>query len=157
MGKALLAIGLALQEISADLPLVFPVHPRTRSQLPPSLLDSSRIQIIEPLGYLDFLGLMAKAKVVLTDSGGIQEEAPSLGKPVVVTRETTERPEAVDAGLAKLVGMNRQAILTEAQNFLDTPEDFAEKVQEGNPYGDGNAADRIVDILVKSLAGEQYI
>jgi UDP-N-acetylglucosamine 2-epimerase len=107
--------------------------------------------LIPPLEYLGFVSLMARSSFIITDSGGIQEEAPSLGKPVLVTRQTTERPEAVRAGLAKLVGTCRRTIVQEALNLLENPAAYARMSRGDNPYGDGQAAQRIVQTLQETL------
>jgi len=148
--QALLGIGSALQEISADLPLVFPVHPRTRSQLPTSLLEGNRMEIIEPLGYLDFLGLMAKAKVVLTDSGGIQEETTALEVPCVTIRSNTERPITVSQGTNRLAGVSTPGILSA------THEAIHEKSLKGGcpAMWDGKAACRISDVIERWMNGK---
>lgn len=151
--KALLAIGLALQEISADLPLVFPVHPRTRSQLPPALLNSSRIQIVEPLGYLDFLGLMAKAKVVLTDSGGIQEETTALTVPCVTIRSNTERPITMSQGTNRLAGVSTAGILSTTHEAIHEI-----SLKGGSPaMWDGKAAGRICDVIETWMKGKSMM
>lgn len=104
---------------------------------------------MEPLDYLPFVYLMNKAYVLLTDSGGIQEEAPSLGKPVLVMRDTTERPEAVDAGTVKLVGTSVETIVTELTSLLSNEEEYKAMSFAHNPYGDGKACYKIIDILSK--------
>ena len=106
-----------------------------------------RILLIEPLDYVRFVHLMNRAYLILTDSGGIQEEAPSLGKPVLVMRETTERPEAIEAGAAKLVGTRTERIVEETLRLLQNRDQYAKMANARNPFGDGQAARRIVDIL----------
>ncbi|WP_017760412.1 UDP-N-acetylglucosamine 2-epimerase, partial [Pseudacidovorax intermedius] len=105
------------------------------------------VHLIEPVGYLDFIWLMRRAHLILTDSGGVQEEAPHLGKPVLVMRDVTERPEAVAAGTAHLVGTAPERILRAARRLLDDADAYAEIGRRGNPYGDGHACRRIVDAL----------
>jgi UDP-N-acetylglucosamine 2-epimerase (non-hydrolysing) len=105
--------------------------------------------LIEPLEYLPFVYLMEQAYLVITDSGGIQEEAPALGKPVLVTREVTERPEAVDAGTVKLVGTATEAIIGESERLLDDDEAHAAMSRAHNPYGDGKASERIVKEIMR--------
>ena len=105
------------------------------------------IHLIEPLSYLPFVALMNRAKIILTDSGGVQEEAPSLGKPVLAMRETTERPEAVDAGTVKLVGTDPSLICSEAENILNSTEAYEAMSRAHNPYGDGKASVRIIKLL----------
>jgi UDP-N-acetylglucosamine 2-epimerase (non-hydrolysing) len=108
----------------------------------------SNLFFIEPLEYLEFVCLMEKSTIVLTDSGGIQEEAPGLGKPVLVMRDTTERPEAVDAGTVKLVGTDYDAILTEVSLLLENKTCYDKMSKSVNPYGDGLASARIVDTII---------
>jgi UDP-N-acetylglucosamine 2-epimerase (non-hydrolysing) len=106
------------------------------------------VHLIKPLDYLPFIYLMDRAHLILTDSGGIQEEAPSLGKPVLVMRETTERPEAVDAGTVKLVGTDAERIFTAVSSLMDDSETYESMSRAHNPYGDGLACKRILDALV---------
>jgi UDP-N-acetylglucosamine 2-epimerase (non-hydrolysing) len=106
-----------------------------------------RIALAEPLGYAEFVAAMRRAHLVLTDSGGVQEEAPALGKPVLVLRETTERPEALVAGVTALVGTDPRRIVARTQELLDDPAAYARMAQFRSPYGDGRAAERIVGIL----------
>ncbi|MFA6807449.1 MAG: UDP-N-acetylglucosamine 2-epimerase, partial [Eubacteriales bacterium] len=107
---------------------------------------------IEPLGYEPFVNLINRAYLLLTDSGGIQEEAPSLGKPVLVVRDTTERPEAVEAGTVKLVGTEYQAIVDNLRELLINGKEYNRMSHATNPYGEGHAAEKIVDIVVNKLA-----
>ena len=132
-----------------DVELVYPLHPNPNVQEPVRRLlgDISNIHLIEPLDYLPFVYLMNRAYLIITDSGGIQEEAPSLGKPVLVIRDTTERPEAVEAGTVKLVGTDAEKICRETNELLDNEAAFQRMAFAHNPYGDGYAAKRIVDIL----------
>ena len=145
--SALTEIGLALMEISAEIPLLFPVHPRTRDRLEQTLPDGLSIRLVEPLGYLDFLALMAKARLVLTDSGGIQEETTILGVPCVTIRPNTERPITIDSGTNRLAGVTKQGIVTVAKDTL------CQKSSNPSPptLWDGHAAGRIVDVIVKEL------
>jgi UDP-N-acetylglucosamine 2-epimerase (non-hydrolysing) len=113
----------------------------------PALADYNNIALIDPLDYLDFVAMMAASDIVLTDSGGIQEEAPSLGKPVLVMRDTTERPEGVTAGTAKLVGADAAMIVGEASRLLDDPEAYRRMATAHNPYGDGTASRQIARIV----------
>jgi UDP-N-acetylglucosamine 2-epimerase (non-hydrolysing) len=140
---------LALCERYRDLRLVFPVHrnPIVRETVFPLLENHPQIQLVEPLDYIPLMDLIRRSSLVLTDSGGIQEEAPSLGKPVLVMRETTERPEGVAMGTAKLVGTEPEKILAEASRLLDDPVAYQAMSQAINPYGDGHAAERIVQAL----------
>ena len=129
-----------------DVELVYPVHPNpnVREVVDKALRGRGRVHLIEPQDYLSFVQLQKKAHLILTDSGGIQEEAPSLGKPVLVMRETTERPEAVRAGVTRLVGSNREQIAGEVQRLLDDPGSYAAMARAENPFGDGRASERIV-------------
>ncbi len=134
-----------------DIQLVYPVHLNPNIQEPVSRLlgNKKNIYLIEPLDYLPFVFLMKKSYIIITDSGGIQEEAPSLGIPVLVMRDTTERPEAVDAGTIKLVGCNKQQIVDETEKLLDEPAHHKKMSLAHNPYGDGRACDRIIADLQK--------
>ena len=129
--------------------LVYPVHLNPNVQEPVRRLlgDISNIHLIEPLDYLPFVYLMNRTYLIITDSGGIQEEAPSLGKPVLVIRDTTERPEAVEAGTVKLVGTDSEKICRETNELLDDEVAYQRMAFAHNPYGDGYAAKRIVNIL----------
>lgn len=144
----------ALSRISErnDVEIVYPVHLNPNVQEPVKrLLGNFRnIHLIEPLDYLPFVYLMDRADILLTDSGGIQEEAPSLGKPVLVMRNTTERPEAVLAGTVRLVGTDPKTIVMETQRLLDNPAEYDRMSHAHNPYGDGQAAKRIVNILSRN-------
>ncbi len=146
----------ALAELAArgDCQIVYPVHlnPQVRGAADAVLAGTEGVHLLEPLAYLPFLWLMARARLVITDSGGIQEEAPSFGVPVLVTREQTERPEAVDAGTVRVVGTDEARIVTEAMRLLDDPVAHAAMARAHNPYGDGKAAGRIVRVLQESLA-----
>ena len=143
----------ALQRLGArdDTQIIYPVHlnPNVREPVERLLSQQNNIHLIDPLDYLPFVYLMEKAHIVITDSGGIQEEAPSLGKPVLVMRDVTERPEAVAARTVKLVGTDVAAITDMAATLLDNEDTYAAMSQAQNPYGDGKAAPRIRDILLK--------
>ncbi len=134
-----------------DIQVVYPVHlnPKVQQAAASVLKGVDDVHLIPPLDYLPFVWLMDRSHLIVTDSGGIQEEAPSLGKPVLVTRDTTERPEAVDAGTVRLTGADTDAILWEAERLLDDPAAYATMAQAHNPYGDGQAADRIVQCLLQ--------
>ncbi|PMK05098.1 UDP-N-acetylglucosamine 2-epimerase (non-hydrolyzing) [Vibrio sp. 10N.261.55.A7] len=134
-----------------DVQIVYPMHlnPNVREPVNRILSRIGNVYLIEPLQYLPFIYLMNRAHVILTDSGGIQEEAPSLGKPVLVMRDTTERPEAVEAGTVKLVGTNMQRIVTELTTLLKDEQAYKDMSFAHNPYGDGLACRRILDILAK--------
>lgn len=141
----------ALRKIAerGDVEIVYPVHlnPNVQEPVLRILGDCRSIHLIEPLDYLPFVYLMNRAHILLTDSGGIQEEAPSLGKPVLVMRDTTERPEAVAAGTVKLVGTNQEKIVSEVSRLLDDQAEYMNMSKAYNPYGDGCAAQRIRKIL----------
>lgn len=146
----------ALRELASreDVEIVYPVHLNPNVQEPVNriLKDVKRITLLPPLDYLPLVHLMKHASLILTDSGGIQEEAPSFGIPVLVMRETTERPEGVDAGTLKLVGTETDRITKEAARLLDDASAYAQMAKASNPYGDGHAAERIVAALL--AAGE---
>ncbi|MBQ3289940.1 MAG: UDP-N-acetylglucosamine 2-epimerase (non-hydrolyzing) [Kiritimatiellae bacterium] len=133
----------------ADVQFVYPVHmnPNVRKPVNDILADKGNVFLIEPLDYLSFLYLMRRAYLVLTDSGGVQEEAPSLGKPVVVMRDTTERPEAVDAGAVVLAGTDEEKIVGSVMRLLDDSGFYSQMSEAVNPYGDGLAAERIAKIV----------
>lgn len=141
----------ALNRISErnDVQVVYPVHlnPNVQEPVKRILGNNRQIYLIEPLDYLPFVYLMDRASILLTDSGGIQEEAPSLGKPVLVMRDTTERPEAVAAGTVKLVGTNCDLIVGEVEKLLNNDFDYCQMSNAQNPYGDGAASQRIVNLL----------
>jgi UDP-N-acetylglucosamine 2-epimerase (non-hydrolysing) len=150
-GEGLRRICKALDRLGrrSDVEIVYPVHlnPQVRRPVQAILADRPNIRLLEPLGYLPFVGLMEASWMILTDSGGIQEEAPTLGKPVLVMRDVTERPEAVAAGVARLVGCSTDAIVQAASELLDDPAAYARMSRTANPFGDGRAAQRIVDAM----------
>lgn len=133
-----------------DIKVIYPIHmnPVVREAAQSILGDEERVKIIEPLDVLDFHNFLARSYLILTDSGGIQEEAPSLGKPVLVMRDTTERPEGIKAGTLKLVGTNEEKIYQEFKCLLDNKEAYEAMSKASNPYGDGFACQRIVNILL---------
>ncbi len=135
----------------SDVQIVYPVHlnPNVRKPVNRILGDNSRVHLIEPLEYLPFVYLMNRAYLVITDSGGIQEEAPSLGKPVLVMRDVTERPEALEAGTVELVGTDTATIVERAERLLDDGEAYATMSRAHNPYGDGQASSRIVKEILR--------
>ncbi|KFZ29184.1 UDP-N-acetylglucosamine 2-epimerase [Pseudidiomarina atlantica] len=146
----------ALAELAQQRPelqIVYPVHlnPNVQEPVNRHLRDLPNVHLLAPQDYEPFVYLMNQATVILTDSGGIQEEAPSLGKPVLVMRDTTERPEAVDAGTVKLVGTDSAAIVREVGRLLDDPAAYQAMSRAHNPYGDGKACQRIIDVLQKEL------
>ena len=136
-----------------DVAAIYPIHmnPVVREAAAEELGDCERIHIIEPLEVLDFHNFIARSELILTDSGGIQEEAPSLGKPVLVMRDTTERPEGIAAGTLKLVGTDEEVIYHAFKQLLEDPEEYARMSHASNPYGDGHACQRIADILSEKL------
>ena len=129
--------------------IIYPVHLNPKVQEPVNRILSgvSNVILIDPLAYQDFIWLMNRSKIIITDSGGVQEEAPSLGKPVLVMRDTTERPEAVEAGTVLLVGTNEELIVSKALDLLNNNENFKKMSKLHNPYGDGLASKRIVDFI----------
>lgn len=142
----------AIKKLSTEFPdveFVYPVHmnPNVREPVYRILKAVPNVQLIEPQPYLSFVGLMNEAYLILTDSGGVQEEAPSLGKPVLVMRDTTERPEAVAAGAVRLIGTNPDVLCKEVRRLLTDKEAYQRMATAVNPYGDGNAVKRIVQIL----------
>ena len=132
-----------------DCKAIYPIHlnPAVRQVADEILGDDDRIRLIEPLEVLDFHNFMARSFLILTDSGGIQEEAPSLGKPVLVMRDTTERPEGIEAGTLKLVGTDEETIYRNFKQLLEDPAEYEKMSHASNPYGDGHACRRIADIL----------
>lgn len=138
-------------ETHADVEAIFPVHknPKVREIVDQELGHLSRVHLIEPMDYEPFANLMAKVDIVLTDSGGIQEEAPALGKPVLVLRDTTERPEAVEAGTVKLIGTAYEDVLRETNRLLDDEKHYRSMAEAANPYGDGKACERIIKAILR--------
>jgi UDP-N-acetylglucosamine 2-epimerase (hydrolysing) len=138
-----------------ELQIVYPVHlnPQVQRPVRAILAGLPNVHLMEPLGYLHFVFLMTRAHLIITDSGGIQEEAPSLGKPVLVTRDTTERPEAIAAGTAKLVGTDTATLVSAVEVLLHNPSEYMQMAQAHNPYGDGRASERIVKTLETVLIG----
>lgn len=151
----------ALADIAAgapDVEVLYPVHLNPNVRKPVADILAARklanVHLINPVNYLPFVYLMNRAHIIITDSGGVQEEAPSLGKPVLCMRETTERPEAVTAGTVKLVGTSREAIVRETLNLLSNPSDYARMSQAHNPYGDGKAVARIIEAVFSKKGSE---
>ena len=138
-------------ETHENVEAIFPVHknPKVREIVNQELGHLSRVHLIEPMDYEPFANLMAKVDIVLTDSGGLQEEAPALGKPVLVLRDTTERPEAVEAGTVKLVGTAYEDVLQETNRLLDDDEHYRSMAEAANPYGDGKACERIIKAILR--------
>ena len=133
-----------------DVEVIFPVHrnPKVREIVREELGGIPRVHLIDPLDYEPFANLMARVDIVLTDSGGIQEEAPSLGKPVLVLRDTTERPEAVTAGTVRLIGTDEQRVYDETMRLLTEPPAYTHMAEAVNPYGDGKASHRIIEAIL---------
>lgn len=140
-----------LHDANEELFFVYPVHPspEVKNTVERMLANKERIRLVSPLDYVSFVHLMKKAYLILTDSGGIQEEAPSIGKPTLILRKTTERPEALHSGTAKLVGTETEDIVNEVTRLLSDNGKYEQMTARQNPFGDGNAAKRIVDILLE--------
>jgi len=155
-GQGFLHICKALRALAKNNPavdIVYPVHlnPNVRRPVNDLLSGIDNIALVEPFQYEEFVYLMSKSYLILTDSGGIQEEAPSLGKPVLVMRDTTERPEAVEAGTVKLVGSDQDSIIKEVQKLLDNNSEYQKMSKAHNPYGDGDTSVKISNILKDRL------
>ena len=153
-GDGFLNICKALQEIAITHPemdIVYPVHlnPNVQKPVYDLLSDVKNVYLIKPLDYLPFVYLMQNCHLILTDSGGVQEEAPSLGKPVLVMRNTTERPEAVEAGTVKLVGTDYETIVNSVSSLLNNQSIYTQMSQAHNPYGDGKACERVVEFVIQ--------
>ena len=156
LGRPMENIFTAIRDIvekNSDVEIVFPVHlnPKVRDIANRILGNNERIHLIEPLDYLPFANLQARSYMIVTDSGGIQEEAPTLGKPVLVVRKETERPEGIEAGTAKLVGVEYEDIYREMDMLINNKQEYDKMANAVNPYGDGKAAERIVDIIVNAI------
>jgi UDP-N-acetylglucosamine 2-epimerase (non-hydrolysing) len=152
--RSICAALLELVERNAGIEVVYPVHPNpnVREVVFEALQGRPRVHLIEPLDYVSFVRLMNRSTLIITDSGGIQEEAPSLGKPVLILRSETERPEVLEAGVGELVGTAQAAIVRAAQRLLDDARQYAERARVSNPFGDGKASERIVEILEARFA-----
>ena len=156
-GKPLIQICKAIRDIvlnNRDIEVVYPVHrnPNVLQVVDEVLKGNKRVHLIEPMDYVPFVQLLKKATLVLTDSGGIQEEAPSLGKPVLVLREVTERPEGVHAGVVKLVGTDPDKIVRETIALINDEKEYVKMAKAVNPYGDGLASERIAKALAVSIS-----
>lgn len=155
LGDGLTNIASALRTLAErdDVALIFPVHlnPQVRAIMQDALGDLENVAMIEPLDYPNFVSLLNHCNFMMTDSGGVQEEAPALGKPVLVMRDTTERPEGVQAGTARLVGTNKDVIVAQAIKLLDDEDHYLAMARAHNPFGDGKASERIADIIENSL------
>ncbi len=152
LGVPLTRIFLAVKQLVetfADLYVIFPVHrnPKVRKAAEEILGAAERVVLCDPVDYLTFVPLMARADIIITDSGGVQEEAPALGVPVIVVRDTTERPEGVEAGVSKLAGTQTESIVAEVSRLLNNPMEYRRMASIGCPYGDGRAAARIAEAL----------
>lgn len=162
LGEPMRHIYKALRRIIEEIPdteIVFPVHrnPLVRKVVEEELAGVDRIHLIDPMEYEPFANLMSLSSLVLTDSGGIQEEAPSLGKPVLVLRNTTERPEAVEAGTVRLIGTDKDVIYAETKRLLTDQAAYDAMSNAVNPYGDGKASQRIVQAILHVFAGEEAV
>lgn len=144
---------LKIVEEHEDVQIIYPVHPNpnVKNTVEKYLKNKERIKLTEPLDYAPFCAIMKKAEIILTDSGGVQEEAPSLGVPVLVLRDETERPEAIESGGVKLVGSNIEKITNEVSVLLNNKKEYDKMAKTVNPYGDGLASKRIADIIIKKL------
>jgi UDP-N-acetylglucosamine 2-epimerase (non-hydrolysing) len=156
-GQGFINICEALKQVALEKPdidIIYPVHlnPNVRAPVNELLNDIPNIHLIEPMQYEVFIYLMMHSKLIITDSGGVQEEAPSLGKPVLVMRDTTERPEAVEAGTVKLVGTDPEKIVSETLILLDDTDAYNAMAKAHNPYGDGHACQRVVDFMKEQNA-----
>lgn len=142
-----------------DIDIVYPVHlnPNVQNPVNQILSDTPNVHLVKPLGYESFIYLMSQSQIIVTDSGGVQEEAPSLGKPVLVMREITERPEAVEAGTVKMVGTDPEKIISQAQKLIEDKEVYSQMAQAHNPYGDGKACQRIVEFVIERLSTKEEI
>ena len=154
IGEPLENIFKAINRITkeyGDIRIIYPIHknPVVREIAQKIFKDNEQVKLIEPLEVIDFHNILAKSHIILTDSGGIQEEAPSLGKPVLVLRDTTERPEGIEAGTLKLVGTNEENVYKNIRELLDNKEEYEKMSKATNPYGNGFASKRIADILDK--------
>jgi UDP-N-acetylglucosamine 2-epimerase (non-hydrolysing) len=157
-GEGFINICNAIKEIAFKYPkfdLLYPVHlnPNVQKPVYDILKSINNVFLIEPIEYLPFIYIMDNSYIILTDSGGIQEEAPSLGKPVLVMRDTTERPEAVEAGTVKIVGTEKKKIVDELSLLIDSNTEYQKMSHAHNPYGDGNAADRILKFIINNFSG----
>lgn len=153
LGEPMRHVYKALKQLTEefdDVEVVFPVHknPKVREVVNEELGGLAKVHLIDPLDYEPFANLMHKAHLILTDSGGVQEEAPALGKPVLVLRDTTERPEAVDAGTVKLIGTDRERVYEETKKLLTDEAEYSRMAESVNPYGDGKAAARIIQAIL---------
>lgn len=159
LGQGMQNIGAAVRQIALRFPelvIVWPAHknPAVRSAIEPEVDGLENVVQVEPVGYNEFSHLISRSDIVLTDSGGLQEEAPSLGKPVLVMRDNTERPEAVAAGTAKLIGTEVSRIVEEVSTLLEDPDAYTAMAEAVNPFGDGNAAEKCITAIEELLGAE---
>lgn len=157
VGEPMKRIFSAINKLTSeyeDIRVLYPVHlnPIIKNIVDEYLANNDKVKIVPPLDVLDFHNIINKSYLILTDSGGIQEEAPSLGKPVLVLRDTTERPEGIDAGTLKLVGTKEEDIIRETKELLDNYKKYEKMSKASNPYGDGHASERIVDAIIEKYA-----
>ena len=157
VGEPMKRIFSAINKLTSeyeDIRVLYPVHlnPIIKNIVDEYLANNDKVKIVPPLDVLDFHNIINKSYLILTDSGGIQEEAPSLGKPVLVLRDTTERPEGIDAGTLKLVGTKEEDIIRETKELLDKNKKYEKMSKASNPYGDGHASERIVDAIIEKYA-----
>lgn len=155
LGEPMVHMFKAIQRIMSEFPdikAIYPIHmnPKVRQLADEMLASETRIKIVEPLDVVDFHNFINKAYIILTDSGGIQEEAPGLGKPVLVMRDTTERPEGIEAGTLKLVGTREDVIYETFKELLENQDLYQKMSKASNPYGDGHASKRITDLILDS-------
>ncbi len=158
LGEPMRQIFIAIKKLVddfSDVKVIYPVHlnPKVQSVAQEVLGNNDRIKLIEPLDVIDFHNFMNRAYIIMSDSGGVQEEAPSLGKPVLVLRDTTERPEGIEAGTLKLVGTNKEVVYSEAKKLLTDKKLYDSMAKAKNPYGDGFASKRIVDAIIGETHG----
>lgn len=161
-GEPLKAVGRAIAALAQRHPdhdFIFPAHrnPLVRDAIQPAVRNLTNVLMTEPLPYAQFCALLGRASIILTDSGGVQEEGPSLGKPVLVMRETTERPEAVAAGAVKLVGTDEEAIVREVSTLITDQDEYSRMARALNPYGDGRAAERTVHALARHFGFDDLV
>ena len=157
LGEPMRGMFKAIKRITdefSDVKVVYPVHlnPKVRDVANEIFGDDDKVKLIDPLEVIDFHNFLAKSYLILTDSGGIQEEAPSLGKPVLVLRDTTERPEGIDAGTLKLAGTDEETIYKLTKELLENKEEYDKMAHSANPYGDGKASQRIADAIIKKYS-----
>ena len=151
-GKPMEGAANAVKRLARRYPdslFIFPVHlnPVVRDVVYPILQNLTNVSLIEPLDYLDFVNIMAKSYLILTDSGGVQEEGPAFGIPILVLRSVTERPDAVEYGTVKLVGLDEEKIFSTAVELFEVPSEYQKMANAVNPYGDGNSAERHIKII----------